>query len=136
MKPPTEGSTSGGKAADGHQIELYIADKLRQRGFVVLEQNYTLGHLEVDIIALEGNVLCFIEVKARRKPFVLAELELLIPPSKQRNMVEVADSYCRRLKGVRYTNVRYDYALVYMPDSVTPKQVQYIRNAFVPTTWR
>lgn len=122
--------------SDGHQIELFIADELRQRGFVILEQNYKMGFLEVDIIALEGEVLCFIEVKARNRPFVLSELDLLIPPTKQRNMIEVADVYCRHLKGLRYTNVRYDYALVYMPDTVKPKQVQYIRNAFVPTVGR
>lgn len=119
--------------SDGHQIELYIADELRKRGFVILEQNYKVGSLEVDLIALEGEVLCFIEVKARNQPFVLSELELLIPQRKQDKIIEVADVFCSKLKGLRYSNVRYDYALVYMPDSVKPKQVQYIRNAFVPT---
>ncbi|MDD7437829.1 MAG: YraN family protein [Bacteroidales bacterium] len=119
--------------SDGHQIELFIADELRKRGFVVLEQNYRMGFLEVDLIALEGEVLCFIEVKARNRPFVLSELDLLIPSTKRQNMIEIADSYCKNLKGLRYSNVRYDYALVYVPDSIKPKQVQYIRNAFVPT---
>lgn len=119
--------------SDGHQIELFIADELRKRGFVVLEQNYRMGFLEVDLIALEGEVLCFIEVKARNRPFVLSELDLLIPSTKRQNMIEIADNYCKNLKGLRYSNVRYDYALVYVPDSIKPKQVQYIRNAFVPT---
>lgn len=122
--------------SDGHQIELFIADELRRRGFVVLEQNYKMGSLEVDIIALEGDVLCFIEVKARNRPFVLSELDLLIPPTKQHNMIEVADAYCKNLKGLLYSNLRFDYVLVYMPDSIKPKQVQYIRNAFVPTVNR
>lgn len=118
---------------DGHQIELFVSDQLRSRGFVVLEQNYKVGHLEVDIIALEGDILCFIEVKARRRPFVLSEINRLIPREKRRNIITVSDAYCRRLKGVNYANVRFDYALVYLPDGVTPKRVQYIRNAFVPT---
>lgn len=124
---------SNGERSDGHQIELFIADELRKRGFVILEQNYKMGFLEVDLIALEGDVLCFIEVKARNRPFVLSELDVLIPPTKQQNMVQVADVFCRNLRGLRYSNVRYDYALVYLPDSTTPRQVQYIRNAFVPT---
>lgn len=131
MSLPQRRKTS--EKSDGHQIELFIADELRRRGFVVLEQNYKVGRLEVDIIALEGSVLCFIEVKARNRPFVLSELDLLIPSSKQKNIIEVADVYCKNLKRLHYTNVRYDYALVYIPDSIKPKQVQYIRDAFVPT---
>ncbi len=121
--------------SDGHLIELMIADKLRQRGFVILEQNYFVGKYEVDIIALEGSALCFIEVKARNRPFLLSELDAIITPDKQKRMIEVSDIYCRNLKGVRYSSVRFDYALVYMPDTITPKKVQYIRNAFVPTCY-
>lgn len=90
---------SNGERSDGHQIELFIADELRKRGFVILEQNYKMGFLEVDLIALEGDVLCFIEVKARNRPFVLSELDVLIPPTKQQNMVQVADVFCRNLRG-------------------------------------
>lgn len=119
--------------SDGHLVELFIADQLRQRGFVILEQNYTLGKLEVDLIALEGDTLCFIEVKARKHPFILSELEEVITPEKQEHMVVVSDAYCRFAKRVPYKSVRFDYVLVYLPDGITPKKVQYIRDAFTPT---
>lgn len=118
---------------DGHMIELFVADKLRDRGFVVLEMNYMVGKIEVDIIALEGDTLCFIEVKARNKPFVLSELDQLITSEKKRHLLTVSDVFCRNVRGVLYRNIRYDYALVYAPYQSKPRQVQYFRNAFVPT---
>lgn len=118
---------------DGHLIELFICDELRKRGFVILEQNYTMGKLEVDIIAMERDILCFIEVKSRRHPILMSELDRVITPRQQEHMLYVSDNYCRRLKGLKYTSVRFDYILVLVPDGIKPTHVKHIRNAFVPT---
>lgn len=113
-------------------MESLVADLLRQSGFVILEQNYKVGHLEIDLIAMEKQTLCFIEVKARGIPIRLEEIESIIPPKKRENITIVADCYCRNLRKLTYQQVRFDYALVYMPHHAAPK-VQYIRDAFTPT---
>lgn len=118
---------------DGHLIEFFICDKLREKGYVVLEQNYRVGKLEIDIIALEGDVLCFIEVKSRSNPFIMSELDRLITPEQQRRLIWASDSYCQKLKRIKYKTVRFDYILVYVPDKISPKKVTHIKNAFVPT---
>ena len=39
----------------------YLADK----GYIILEHNYRRGHLEIDLIALDGDELVIVEVKSR-----------------------------------------------------------------------
>lgn len=117
---------------DGGEMETLVANLLGKYGFVILEQNYRMGHLEVDLIALDADVLCFIEVKARNHKIHPGEVEDLIPMSKRENIAQVADVYCRSLRHLPYSKVRFDYALVTVLPHKKP-QVQYVRNAFTPT---
>ncbi len=41
------------------------ADYLAQLGYQVLERNYRAAGGEIDLVAMDGEVLCFVEVKAR-----------------------------------------------------------------------
>lgn len=118
---------------DGHFMESVISDQLRKRGFVILEQNYRVGRLEIDIIAMERDVLCFIEVKSRSTPFVMSELDSLVTRNQQNHLIWASNRYCQNLRKIKYKTVRFDYILVYVPDRVNPKKVTHIRNAFVPT---
>lgn len=120
---------------DGGEMEALVANLISRYGFVVLEQNYRLGHLEVDLIAMEKDVLCFIEVKARSHRIHSGEVEDLIPQSKRDNIVQVADVYCRSLHHFFYNRIRFDYALVTVLPYKEPS-VQYVRNAFTPTHWQ
>ena len=72
---------------DGHFMELIICEELSKRGFVILERNYKVGRLEIDIIALEGDVLCFIEVKSRSNPIIMSELDRLVTPEQQNHLI-------------------------------------------------
>lgn len=50
----------------GARGELAAQRFLEQKGLIILETNWTCFCGEVDIIALDGDVLTFIEVKTRR----------------------------------------------------------------------
>jgi len=50
----------------GHEGEQIACKFLKKRGYKVIEKNYKCKYGEIDIIAVEKNVLCFIEVKSRR----------------------------------------------------------------------
>ncbi len=42
------------------------ADFLKNKGYFIVERNYRRKTGEIDIIAYDGKILCFIEVKTRR----------------------------------------------------------------------
>lgn len=49
----------------GHDGEAAAERFLREAGYVILVRNYRCRSGEIDLIALDGEVLVFIEVKAR-----------------------------------------------------------------------
>lgn len=51
----------------GRVSETLACRYLRARGWRILERNYRAGRKEIDIIARAGNVIAFVEVKARAR---------------------------------------------------------------------
>ena len=47
--------------------EQLARDFLIAKGYQILEQNWSCGHKEIDIIAMDGNELVIVEVKTRRR---------------------------------------------------------------------
>lgn len=74
--------------------ERIAAALLRRAGYTVLEQNVRCGRVEIDIIAREGTVLVFVEVKARWSDRYGAPEEA-ITPTKRRNILSAAGQYLR-----------------------------------------
>ena len=76
---------------------------LRQQGYIVVARNYraaasrTRG--ELDIVAWEGETLCFVEVKTRTaRDFAAAESA--VDPEKRHDLRRIAQEYIRHLPGV------------------------------------
>lgn len=109
---PAEGSTSETGAAG----EKAAADFLRRRGYVLVASNFKVAvgrnsrgaqiTGEIDLITLDGDVLCFIEVKTRRTP-ALADPLTALDIRKQRQITRTALAY-RRLFGVERLAFRFD----------------------------
>jgi len=55
-----------GRKRRGNEAEQFAEDFLRGQGFRILERNLAIGGGEIDIVAEEGGVIVFAEVKARR----------------------------------------------------------------------
>ncbi len=82
--PPGPGR-AGEAAAESH---------LRSLGYRVLARNYRTGEGEVDIVALDGETLVFVEVKARRTSVLkFGRPEESLTKTKQRRLVAAAQSY-------------------------------------------
>lgn len=81
--------------ARGRVGEDAAARWLVRHGYRVLERNVTTKAGEIDIVAKEGDILCFIEVKARATdaygPAIAA-----VTPAKMRRIARAASLYLAR----------------------------------------
>jgi putative endonuclease len=74
---------------------------------------------EIDLIALDGNSLCFIEVKTRSSDEFASPLAA-VDLRKQRQITRTAKIY-RKIFGLQNTNFRYDVVSIVFNDKKSPK---------------
>lgn len=102
---------------------------LRQAGYTVVARNRRPGAREgeLDIVAWDGPVLAFVEVKTRMSSDA-GPPEAAVLPKQRRRILQSAQAYLRRL-GRRDVSYRFDIASVAW-NSATGFQVQIFKNAF------
>jgi putative endonuclease len=101
---------------------------LRARGYTIVERNYRCPRGEVDLIALHGRTVVFVEVKTRRAAASDSPYDA-VDPRKQRQIVRVAEHYlsARRLHD---RDVRFDVVGVWPHGGVLVCEV--LQDAFDP----
>ncbi|MCA1619289.1 MAG: YraN family protein [Acidobacteria bacterium] len=107
----------------GRRGEAVAAEYLLARGYELVAANFKLGvgrnrrgavvEAELDLVAYDGPVLCFVEVKTRRSDWFAAP-EANVDLRKQRQVTRAARAY-RRLLGISVAAVRYDVVSVILP---------------------
>lgn len=110
-----------GAGAEDVAIKYIVAN-----GIEPVERNYTTPYGEADIIAKEGSVFVFIEVKARRNQKYGSPADAVTKRKKLRYL-NIAQYYFMS-KSIRDYEVRFDVAEVYISDGKF--NVNYIKNAF------
>ncbi len=108
----------------GIKGEDIVCTKLQERGFLVLERNVREKFAEIDIVAKDGDVLCFIEVRTRRDT-TLGHPAETITQKKQRSIRRAAEAYLVRHPAAPRP-IRFDVATIVW-DSM---EFQYFENAF------
>ena len=113
--------------AEGMQGEALVARYLRERGYQLAAHGYRSRYGEIDMIAWDGDVLCFVEVKTR------TNLDMALPreyvtPQKQNKLRKTARMYLaeKRLD----CPARFDVAEVYAEHSFDEARIEYLENAF------
>ncbi len=91
--------------------ERMAAGYLRLRGYRIVEQNYRAGHLEVDLIALDGYCLAFVEVKLRRGDSFGRAVEA-VGAGKIRNLRKAARLYLSQEQRPTVSEIRFDLVAV------------------------
>jgi putative endonuclease len=76
----------------GKKGETIALEYLRNEGFDIIGVNWRRGHLEIDIIAKEGNQLVIVEVKSRHSNF-FGEPEMAVNKKKQHLLARAAKEY-------------------------------------------
>lgn len=106
----------------GFLYELRAAWYARRRGFRILARRYRAKGGEIDLIALDGNTLVFIEVKARPKGRMGSGTQA-VTADKRRRVRQAAQAYCARY-GCTERPCRYDIL------EFSRAGIWYLENAF------
>jgi putative endonuclease len=115
--------------------ELYAAAYLEQLGYRLVAANFTIPvgrnrrgaviNAEIDLIAYDGDTLCFIEVKARSSDW-FAPPQVNVDLRKRRQITRAARAY-RKMLGIDDQPHRYDVVTVILAGDSTP-QIELLRN--------
>lgn len=72
--------------------EVKAVEYLKSHNYSILKTNYHSRYGEIDIIAEKNNIICFIEVKTRKKNAYITPSEF-VNHSKQNKIMMTANSY-------------------------------------------
>ena len=116
-----------GRLRLGAEGERAAKTFLLGEGFRILHENYSTPLGEIDLIAQEGDVVVFVEVKARRS-LEFGPPQSSITLTKQRQIVKAAALFLER-KGLVEAASRFDVVAVTFKGKERP-EVLLIRDAF------
>jgi putative endonuclease len=122
-RSPGRSATAIGSAA-----ERSAAAFLHARGYHVLEHNFRCRGGEIDLIALDGGTLVFVEVKLRRTLSRGAPIEA-VTPQKQSRLARAAQSYLA-FSGRVFPRIRFDVISVMRTSART--EITHFKAAFSP----
>lgn len=112
----------------GNKGERLAARFLRRKGFKILARQYATRWGEIDLIALDGETIVFVEVKSRRSEAAGHPVEA-ITYDKQKKLTRMALAYLKR-HGLLENSARFDVVAVLWPDGAKRAEVQHYQNAF------
>ena len=111
----------------GRQGEDLACRELRRRGYAILARRFRTRHGEIDIVARDGDVLVFVEVKARSSRSFGGALGA-VTPRKQRQVIAMAQRYMARVRWVARP-CRFDVVAI-QGGAGEPPDITVVRNAF------
>jgi putative endonuclease len=110
----------------GKKGEAIAARHLKRCGYKIVARNYRNKVGEIDIVARDGETLCFVEVKTRRGD-QFGNPKLAVTFQKQKKISMVALSY---LKEFRLDGQKARFDVVAVMDNGKKPVVEIIKNAF------
>lgn len=109
----------------GKTGEDLVCQYIIRNGMQLLKRNYRAGKGEIDLIAMEGDTVVFIEVKTRSGLNYGTAAEA-VGYRKQQVLIRTAQYFIAQ-HGFYETNIRFDVAEVYPSEG---NRLNYIANAF------
>ncbi len=105
---------------------------LLRKGYTVVARRWSGGNLpgDIDLIAWQGSLLCFFEVKTRTAHDA-TPAEAAVDQHKRATLRRLASHYVRQLPQAEPPQVRFDVISVYLEGPL--KDVVHFANAF---TWK
>jgi putative endonuclease len=118
----------GGLRGVGHDWEREAERALVAARYRILERNFRTKRGEIDLIAEEGGVLCFVEVKGRLTRTFGSPAES-VTLEKQRRILRAAEAYLAKVRGGN-RRCRFDVVSVDAREEDPARRVTILRNAF------
>ncbi|HOK63055.1 MAG TPA: YraN family protein [Soehngenia sp.] len=109
----------------GDEGEKLVLDYLKSNNYKVIFHNYRNQIGEIDIIAMDKDILAFIEVKTRNSNIYGRPSEA-VDKRKQFKIIKTSLLYIQ-INKLNNVQIRYDVAEVYPSDN---NKIIYIKNAF------
>ena len=117
----------------GMEGEQIAADYLVKKGYHVIERNYRFHRNEIDIIALHGRTLCFVEVKTRLSSAKGHPAEAVTLP-KQHEILKAARAYLA-LHGDGECDCRFDVVAIQVQRMEQQRISEFTIDHFTDAFW-
>lgn len=114
-----------GKAGEEAAVQY-----LCQHGYRILERNYRCRFGEIDLIARDGRMLAFVEVKTRRSQ-KYGPAAAAVTLEKQRHLIKASQTYLIQRKKTD-AFCRFDVVTIEM--DAQPPHIELIKDAFQSTS--
>lgn len=114
----------------GVRGERAAARYLRRRGFRIVARGTRFGRGELDLVAVEGRTVVFVEVKTRES-HVAGTPEEAVDLAKQRRLTRLALVFLKRHDLLEHS-ARFDVVAVTWPEGSREPRIAHYRNAFEP----
>jgi putative endonuclease len=117
------------RRAIGNYGEDIAVDFLKESGYTILDRNFSSRTGEIDIIAKDGEYICFIEVKSRCGMRFGTPGEA-VNPTKQHHIYKTAEYYIMKKKLFKFS-FRFDVIEVILRSQIEGHfSIRLIKDAF------
>lgn len=116
------------KRSLGTEKEELAVTYLKEQGAELLARNFYFRGGEIDLIAVDGEYVCFIEVKYRKNTSFGAPEEA-VTTAKQKKMIQGANVFLYKNKYSADTPCRFDVISIYK------EEITWIKDAFGLGGW-
>jgi putative endonuclease len=112
----------------GQRGEAAAARFLKRRGYKIVARSDRLEPGELDLVAVDGRTIVFVEVKTRQTADLGHPAEA-VDAAKQRRLTRLAVTYLKRHRLLDYP-ARFDVVAVTWPDGQRRPLIEHFPNAF------
>jgi putative endonuclease len=118
----------------GRRGEAAAERYLKKLGYIIVARGHRDNIGELDLVAVDGRTVVFIEVKTRTSHDAGHPADA-VDENKQERLTRLALSYMKR-HDLLECRARFDVVAVTWPDDRTPPSIEHFPNAFEPTGFR
>lgn len=112
----------------GKRGEQLAVEYLERKGYQILDTNWRFSRAELDIVAKDGEILVFVEVKTRSYDY-FGKPETAVTARKEHLIVDAASVYMET-KGFEW-EVRFDIISILLK-SEQDIDIEHFEDAFIP----
>jgi putative endonuclease len=115
----------------GNRGESAAEQFLVQQGYRIIERQAECRLGEIDLVALDGRAIVFVEVKTRRGLRTGHPADA-VDQRKQAKLTRLAMAYLKRRRWLNEP-ARFDVIAITWPDDAQPPNIEHYKNAFPAT---